>query len=59
LGWDVQLTGKYQHFPLIRMLLDFTDPENGGSKLLENISNSLSIDTMSYRRRPESSTTVA
>jgi len=41
------------------MFLDFSDPENGGSKLLENINNSLLIDTMSYPRRPESSTTVA
>jgi len=41
------------------MFLDFTDPEIGGSKLLENINNSLSINTMSYPRRPEFSTTVA
>jgi hypothetical protein len=41
------------------MFLDFTVPENGGSKLLENISNSLSIDIMSYLIRPESSTTLA
>jgi hypothetical protein len=58
LGWDVQLTGKYQHFPEIGMFLDFTDPENGGSKLLENIGTSVSIDTLSYPRRPESSTTL-
>jgi len=58
LGWDVQLTGKYQHFSGIGMFLDFTDPQNGGCKLLENISNSISIDKMSYPRRPESSTAL-
>jgi hypothetical protein len=59
LGWGVQLTGKYQHFSGIGMFLDFTDPANGGSKLLENISNSVSVDIMSYPRSPESSTTLA
>jgi len=35
-------------------LLDYIDPDDGGRKLLRNVSNYLSIDTMSYRRRTES-----